>query len=761
MANLYTTMTGDADTGDDTSTPEEEEERTAEISVLLTRLLFLMFADDASMHRWRSGQFKNWIKTRTRPDGSDLGAQLNALFDTLNTPEIRRSKRLDEAMAAFPYVNGELFAIRMATESFTAEMRDALLEACEFDWSRISPAVFGSLFQTVKSREARHAAGEHYTSEENILKTLRPLFLDNLRKRIESATSAPQLERIHEEMRHMRFVDPACGCGNFLVVAYREMRALELDLLIRLRDRRGESNQTVLDAAELLNVSLDQFVGIELNWWPAKIAQTAMFLVDHQANQAMTHALGGAPDRLPIEIAATIHHTNALTSDWEKLLPGPGPLTFVFGNPPFLGRDRTTEPQKAELRTAWETENVGHLDFVTAWHAKTLKYMADREGEWAYVTTNSITQGEPVEALFRAVEEAGWHIKFAHRTFRWTSESRSDERAVVHVVIVGFTRDTSVPPRLFSYASVSASPEEVKVAHRINGYLSDADNLYVVGRSKPLSPELAPVAYGSMPRDSGNLIVEPEDYDLVAKDPVAAKYVRRYVGARELIHNEHRWCLWMVDLDAADVNRSQVLRERLKANAEFRSKSNAASTRKAAQTPQLFVQNGQPKVPYLCIPAHFSETRRYATVDHFDADVIASNANFTTIDPDGFVFAVISSTMFITWQRNVGGRLKSDLRFAKELVWNTLPLPTVDGALRKRIIAAGERVLAARALHPDRSLANHYHPLAMAPELLKAHQDLDKVVDKAFGWDGRTRLDEAKRLKMLFEQYAALIATEA
>lgn len=755
MGDLYAAMTGDADTEDEARTPEEEDAELAETAVLLTRVLFLMFGDDADL--WKRDLFQTFIESRTSADGSDLGAQLHHLFENLNTPERRRDRRLDEAIAAFPYVNGGVFDGTGRVHSFDAAMRDALLKACKFDWSRISPAVFGSLFQTVKSKAARHSDGEHYTSEQNILKTVGPLFADDLRARISRATSAPQLEAIHDEMRNLRFVDPACGCGNFLIVAYRELRDLELDLITRIRRRRGVENQPVLDASELLHVRLDQFTGIEINWWPAKIAETAMYLIDHQCNQRMLRAVGVTPNRLPIEIKATIHHQNALAATWDDLLPAPGPTTYLFGNPPFLGRDRTSAVQKAELRRAWGSERVGHLDFVTAWHAKAIDYMATRVGEWAFVATNSITQGEPVEHVFAAVRDAGWSIKFAHRTFEWDSESRSDEKAVVHVVIVGFARDAP-RPRLFAYTDAKADPVEMKVHHQINGYLADADALYVTRRSKPLSPALAPVAYGSMPRDDGNLLVEPGDYPAVAADPIAAKYLRPFVGAKQLIHDLPRWCLWMTDLDPSDVNRSPILKERLRKCAEMRASSKADTTREWAATPHLFVQDGQPEVPYLCIPRHFSESRRFATVARYDPSVIAGDANFTTMDPDGFVFAIISSTMFITWQRTVGGRLKSDLRFSKDVVWNNLPLPEVAPADRAQVIKAGQAVLAARALHPDRSLADHYQPLAMDPVLVAAHRSLDKVVDKAFGWDGRSRLDEVTRLRLLFERYSELVA---
>lgn len=768
MATLYTTMTGDADS-DATVNPDEEDDRTSVVSVLLTRLLFVMFADDASIDRWRRGQFRSFIANRTYEDGSNLGAQLNALFDTLNTPERRRSTNLDESLAAFPYVNGDLFSDRMATESFSAEMRQAVLDACDFDWSRISPAVFGSLFQTVKSREARHSDGEHYTSEENILKTLNPLFLDDLRKRIDSATSGPQLERIHEEMRNMRFVDPACGCGNFLVVAYREMRALELDLLVRLRDRRGESNQPVMDASALLNVTLNQFTGLEINWWPAKIAQTAMFLVDHQANQQMTHALGLAPDRLPIDITANIHHVNAVTSEWDDLLPDPQFVTYVFGNPPFVGYDDRTPAQRSELQAVWGTATIGRLDYVTAWVAKAMAFFENRPGgEFAFVSTNSITQGEPVPLLFKPLFSAGWRIRFAHKTFEWTTEAPSAERAFVHCVIVGFTRDTAAKQRLFTYPTPRATPVEAAVHVDINAYLVDAPNVVVDKRAtSTLSAGLPLLKNGSVVADTNRtnpalkgldgLIVTAEDHDImVAHDPAAAKYLRPFVGGADFLNGGIRYCLWMPNgPDPEDLRASPELRQRLDNVRRVREASTEPSTVELARTPYRFKHIAQPTTRYICIPRTVSLRRPYLALGYLEPDTIVSNGSFWAEDSDGLIFAIGSSAMFMTWQLAIGGRLKSDPRFANTLVWNNFPLPDLTDAERQKIVRAGHDVLAAREENPGRTLAQHYDPLGMSAPLAEAHHSLDRVVDKAFG-TGRGRVNETKRQQTLFQRYRDL-----
>lgn len=662
-------------------------------------------------------------------------------------------------MTAFPYVNGALYHGATKMQYFDSAMRKALLDCCDFDWSRISPAVFGSLFQTVKSKKARRSAGEHYTSEENILKTLNPLFLDYWRDRVANTNTVPTMRKLHKELLNQRYVDAAAGCGNFLIVAYREMRDIELDLLLKLQAKDPKwtkGGDAQLFAAELLHVKLDQFYGIELNWWPAKIAETAMFLVDHQCNQRMAKRLGLFPDRLPIDIAANIVHDNALTVDWETVLPGKGPVVHVFGNPPFLGHKERSRQQAAELQGAWGTAKTGHLDFVTAWHAKALTYLADKRGEFAFVTTNSITMGEPVAALFSRIHEAGWRIKFAHRTFRWNSETAAKEKAAVHCVIVGFTRETtSAHQMLFDYEAPSSAPAPIVPKIGINSYLVDAPDCFVTPRGTALSPELPKVVNGSLGIDYGAYTLDGEAYAEVAGDPVAAKYLRRYTGGRELINGLERWCLWMENLDPRDVAKSPVLSQRIEHVRKHRAASDRPTTKDLAATPHLFGERRQPTVPYLAIPQTFSENRLYATAARLSADVIASIKLFTCPDPDGFAFAIVSSSMFITWQKTVGGRLKSDPSFSNKIVWNNLPLPGVAPSLRQQIIDAGKGVRTVRDKHPGRTLADLYQPLAMDPELVTAHRALDRVVDRAFGSKKR-QLSLADRQQVLFERYAEL-----
>lgn len=758
MADLFTAMTStevDESVGDEAPTnPEDEDWQVQKSSVFLTRVLFLLYGDDAGL--WENDLFYRFILNDTNDE--NLGSQLAALFQVLNTPENRR-QRVPDSMARFPYVNGSLFDEYWPQEFFDHDMRQALLNACRFNWTRISPAIFGSMFQLVKSKEARRADGEHYTSETNILKVIEPLFLDDLRKEANRlitnrSTTVKALRAFRDSLADMAFCDPACGCGNFLVVAYRELRKIETDIIVAIREREGLGDFS-LDTSWEQKLSIGQFYGFELNWWPAKIAETAMFLVDHQANRELALRIGNAPERLPITITAHIRHGNALRIAWDVEIKRVTGATYIFGNPPFIGQYTKTDEQTEDMKHVWGDDYDGYLDYVTGWHAKSKDLLSDRPGEFAFVTTNSIAQGQPVPALFEPLFNAGWVIKFAHRTFAWDSEAPG--KAAVHCVIVGFTRNLDIKPRLWDYPRVNGVPVEEPVTRRVNAYLVDGANVLVKKRSRVLSPQLGKVVKGSQPTDAGNLLVEKEDHELVASDPIAAKYLRPFKGARELLHGLDRWCLWMGDddFDPADINRSPILKERVEAVRDMRLASKKAATRELANVPYLFSERRAQTTQFLCIPSVVSETRLYFTAQRLPAETIASNLVFQTPDEDGLQFALISSSMFITWQRTVGGRMKSDLRFANTLTWNTFPVPELSEQDQAAIIDGGKAVLEARAKFPNRSLADHYQPLAMDPDLLKAHDKLDRAVDKAFGAP-RKLTNEKQRQELLFQNYVRL-----
>ena len=566
---------------------------------------------------------------------------------------------------------------------------------------------------------------------------------------------------------------PACGCGNFLVVAYRALRGLDTDILKRIRELElARKNNAELQATMFFEdrgenadiaVQLDHFFGIEIEEWPARIAQTALHLAHHQANREMERLLGQAPSILPLSTSAHITIGNALRTDWTQVCP-PSPTVRIVGNPPFIGQHMRSEQQTDDLRLVWGDGYDGYLDYVTGWFIKASQYFhsVPRGGRFAFVSTNSIAQGAPVAALFRPLLEGGWRIRFAHQTFAWTSEA--PKAAAVHCVITGFDRGApheKARPVLFTYSDPKAQPDALPLDH-INPYLVEGPDIFLKALRRSLSPNLPEVRFGSKPADGGNLIVEAEDYPQVSADPIAAKYLRPFRMGREVVRGLDRWCLWMhtEDFDPRDIDRSPILKERVRACATFRQGSKKKATVAGAQTAHLFQENHQPSEPYVAIPRVVSETRLFYTAAHLSEDIIAGDKVYTALDHDGFLFAIISSSMFMSWQKLVGGRLKSDLNFSNKIVWNTLPLPEVSDKQRAAIIAAGQGVLEAREEQPGVSLADMYNPLAMSPSLLKAHRALDRVVDRAFGARKALETNE-QRLTILFKRYQEMTATDS
>lgn len=748
----------------------DPKKRDHEISVTLARVLFLLFGDDTEM--WKSPDdeplpdlFQDFIKDHTSRDGSDIAERLNELFAALNkAPEGRTG--LSAELAVFPYVNGGIFHEPITLPQLDNDFRKAALDASAVDWSTISPAIFGSMFQSVRDAQTRRELGEHYTSEENILKTLNPLFLDELRGEFDAAllreTDQKRINALNAlwtKLGDIRFMDPACGCGNFIIVAYRELRDLELSIMGALADLQQGTDAATLDAdwTHLLKVTLDHFCGIEIDEWPARIAETAMFLVDRQSDLKMKERFGAAPERLPIQKSAKIVVGNALRTDWRDVL-SPTPTVVVAGNPPFLGDSTRSREQLADLQHAWGGDKVlSRLDYVTGWHAKALDFFDGVDGSWAFVTTSSISQGDPVPRLFGAIFATGWEIKFAHRTFGWTSEAAG--AAAVHCVIVGFSRDPGKERRLFTYSSPLSAPVETDVSF-INAYLIHGPNVLVDKRTKPLHVGLPQASKGSEPADGGHLLVNRDEVDEVLADPIAKQYVRPFRGARELLWNEERWCLWLVGISPSEIEKSPLLSARIEQVRHARATSKSPIVRESASTPHLFRIIKQPSTSYVCIPRHVSEARDVFPVAHYGPEIICGDANFLAADPDGYLFALVSSRMFLAWQKAVGGRLKSDLRFGSTLTWNTLPLPKVSRALREEIVEAGARIISVRDLHEGASLASLYAPREIPGDLQEAHATLDRLVDGAFG-AGIENLSNAEREALLFSTYQKLAGNRA
>ena len=798
----------------------------AQISTVMARLLFLLFADDTQM--WSesedSNSFERMIRG-THQEGTDLAQRLNELFDLLNKKPSGASAVADapEYLSGFKYVNGGMFAdaVPLPAEMSGAvakTFRQQLLATSERDWSKVSPAIFGSMFQSVRDAKTRREMGEHYTSEEDVLKTLNPLFLDELRDKLTNAVDKSdeptRLRNLRRELANIRFMDPACGCGNFIIIAYREMRKLELDILVRLRNLgqidESELGSLVVGTAGVSEgvrkrarsieplVTIDNFYGLELDPWPASIARTAMFLVERQMDQKMMEEFGYAPVRLPLAHSAHILEGDALTEvdpasgeqvdrDWSKVLPVTaqdvvdGVRVYIAGNPPFVGQAKKGDAQDQGMRVAWGDDYAGYLDFATAWFAKAARYLKTLQeqaetpdakvvpGDFAFVSTNSIVQGQPVPSLFGPLFRDGWRLKFAYRTFPWESEATG--KAAVHCVITGFTRskvsERSRTVRVFDYDWSTRRTVEQEPVHALNAYLVEGPNVLVEKRSTPLSSQLPLTYFGSKPVDGGNLIVEVEDYPTVTADPVATRYLRPFRMGKELVRGLDRWCLWLEDASEEEIASSPVLNARVEANRGWRSSQpQKGDAYKLRDIPHLMRPNkARPLEPYVGIPRVVSDNRPYYTVKPLSPEVIAGDKVYTAIDPDGFLFAVISSSMFITWQRAVGGRLKSDLSFSNTVVWNNLPLPQISEEQRRKVIAAGRKVLAAREAIEEHagepvSLAEMYASLAtMDPALRAAHDELDSAVDVAFGASRRCSSD-AKRLEILFERYQELTAAE-
>lgn len=754
MANMYAAVEKAYPT---TADPKK---RDHEISVTLARILFLMFGDDTEM--WQTDAFRNVIQHDTRPDGSDLARVLNELFTFLDTAQ---PTHVPTGFEGFKYVNGGIFDEKIKLPPLGKEFRAAILDACAVDWSGISPAIFGSMFQSVRDAKTRRALGEHYTSEENILKTLNPLFLDELRDELTTALvrdttrkKVNSLNKLWDRLGAIRFMDPACGCGNFIIVAYRELRAIELQVMEALYDLR-DKHQLSLDAKSDLKVTLDHFYGIEIDEWPARIAETAMFMIDRQCDLKLQERFGQAPERLPIQREAKIVVGNALRLRWDSILT-PDASVVVAGNPPFLGKTERSADQTDDMRHAWGDNYSGEADFVTSWFVKALDFFGDHSGRWAFVATNSVTQGVVVAPVFGVIAERGWHIRFAHRTFEWVSDASG--AAAVHCVIVGMDRYSTGARRLFNYPSVRSSATELRPT-TINAYLVDAAEIVVRDRRTALSPQLSTdIRFGSMPADGGGLLVSAAEAAQVrSADPIARRYLRSFVGAKELLNNAERWCIWIPESIPADVRKSRFLSERISQVRHFRStKAKDAGVRASADTPHRFSRVQQPTGDYLCIPRHVPESYTHFPAAHFGADIISGDANFVLDDPTGLFFAVVSSGMFMVWQKLVGGRIKNDPRFASTVTWNTFPLPPLGNSSRQAVVSAGAAVLAARSLTPDRSLAQMYEPGAMTPKLRAAHQELDAAVDTVFKLDAESS-SEIGRQTSLFRHYQVLVHGES
>ena len=731
----------------------------------LVRIVFCLFADDTGIFDTRD-IFSDFIETRTNEDGSELGALLAQLFQVLDTPESDRTLSLDEDLSRFPYINGELFDGPLRIPAFDASMRRLLLEACNFDWSNISPAIFGALFQSVMDPVKRRVAGAHYTTEKNILKVIEPLFMDDLRTEFERLRSRKDSRRVNELRRFQRrlgelqFFDPACGCGNFLIITYRELRLLEIEVIREIRAATGASEQEMLDVEWASLVNVDQFYGIELGEFSARIAETALWMMDHIMNNRLSLEFGRTYTRIPLRTSPHIIAGDALETEWSVLLP-PEDCSYVFGNPPFVGAKYQSPEQRAQVRRiASLGKSGGTLDYVTAWFIQAGEYVRTSNARIGFVSTNSITQGEQVAQLWPILfERCKLEISFAHRTFTWGSDVRG--KAHVHVVIVGLDRRESArsEKRLFSCPDISSDPDETRHT-ALSPYLFDAGglanpHLMVREESRPING-MRQLIIGSNP------LTEVVTFSIRKNVPLswcqnlnAESFLRPYIGAREYLQGGMRWILALHDAAPNTLANLPLVRERIAAVRAYRVASKSGPTKKLAGTPTLYHVNVVPESPFLVVPEVSSERREYVPIGWLEPPVIPSNLvrvmdNATLVD-----FALLTSAMHMAWLRYVGGRLKSDYRYSIGLVYNTFPMPP-EGADSLRLDPLAQAVLDARNAHPNATLADLYDPDLMPPDLRRAHQALDRAVDRLYR--PRRFASERERVEHLFELYERMIS---
>ena len=691
-----------------------------ELEVYLVRLLFCLFADDTGV--FEKGTFYNYIAA-SNPDGSDLSGRLSLLFFTLDSPPEKRMKTLPEELSHFRYIDGSLFTERITPPFFSPKMRTILLECCDFDWTQISPAIFGAMFQGVMNPQERRELGAHYTSEENILKVIRPLFLDELQAEFERLkNTTAELQAFHRKLASLTFLDPACGCGNFLIVTYQKLRELEFEVLKLL----SQSGQMVL-FDDPTKVGVEQFYGIELEDFPCEIAKVSMLLMKHLMDQEVSHFFGGNFIDYPIRGNASILNANALLLDWNEVIPAYR-LNYIMGNPPFNGaRTMSTEQKSDLLHVFGDVKNVGNLDFVTPWYKKSADMMETNPGiHTALVSTNSIVQGDQAGILGEYMFARGFDINFAYRTFKWSNAAKG--KAAVHCVILGFSKSghSRVSNKIYE-------GDHVIAASQINQYLMDAPKVIIKSRTKPIC-EVPEIGIGNKPIDDGNYLFSKEEMErFVRIEPNSVNYFRPWFGSDEFINRRPRYCLYLKYASPSDLKKMPNVLKRIENVRQFRLKSVSPGTVKLAETPTKFHVENEPTSTYLVLPETSSENREYIPIGFLEPEALCSNAVRILPDATLYHFGILTSSTHMAWMRTVAGRLKSDYRYSKDIVYNNFPWPDPTPEQKLKIEGTTQAILAARQRYPQASLADLYDKLTMPPDLRKAHQANDKAVWEAYG----------------------------
>lgn len=725
-----------------------------DLALFLTRLIFCFFADDTGIFG-KKHLLQQLLERQAMPDGSNLHQVLATLFDTLNTKQ--RSSRLPQDYAEFAYVNGDLFAANVPIPYFDSRLYDLVMACNELDWSEISPAIFGSMFQSVldvsdTDKDTRREFGAHYTSEKNILKVINSLFLNDLRDEFSKCTTnKPRAIKLYEKLSTLKFADFACGCGNFLIIAYRELRLLENQLIAQIYgDQRG-----LLDISTMCKVTVEQFYGIEIEPHAAHIARVAMWITDHQLNEATAQRFGTTRPTTPIIYSPHIIEGNALQIEWSSVID-PNDCNYQFGNPPFIGKAYQTAEQKADLqKVAGGVKGYKVLDYVAGWYIKAMHFMQsvtkpNHHVETAFVSTNSIVQGEQVAVLWKyLLDECKGYINFAHQTFKWSNEGKGV--AAVHCVIVGYSLINRQEKTIFTYANIDGEPTPNK-AKNINGYLFNGENVFFDKTKKQISGEL-PMDYGSMPNDGGYLLMSDDEYHaLIRTQPLAKKYIKPFMMGNEFLNDIKRWCLWFDSCNTVELNNDLLkmpeVAERIQQVKFLRSQSSREATNKLANIPHLFGERRYSNSPYIGLPRVSSENRKFIPIDFLDGTV-AGDKLYVLLGGGLYHFGILSSSMHNAFMRLTAGRLESRYSYSNTIVYNNFPYPfmaddtdTKAEQARQSIAKAGQAVLDAREdyrkAEPKPTLAQLYNRYLVDPypKLTKAHSELDKAVDKAYGYKG-------------------------
>ena len=732
----------------------DDENSLKSLNMLCVRLVFCLYAEDSGVFGGHS-KFHNYL---SRFPAKDLRRALIDLFKVLDTKVKDRDPYMEEELASFPYVNGGLFSDEnIEIPQFNDKIKDLLLQNAseDFDWSGISPTIFGAVFESTLNPETRRTGGMHYTSIENIHKVIDPLFLDDLKDEFESikalktkTAKSSNLIKFRNKISSLTFLDPACGSGNFLTETYISLRRLENEAIA---EEMGEGQGLYFSTDEVIKVSIGQFYGIEINDFAVTVAKTALWIAESQMMKETETILNRSLDFLPLKSYANIVEDNALRIDWETVI-GKEKLNYIMGNPPFVGYSLQTKEQKSDILSIYIDENgkpyktAGKIDYVSGWYFKASKMIVGTNIKVAFVSTNSITQGEQVAGVWKPLyDRFNIHIDFAHRTFRWDSEASI--KAHVHCVIVGFsTEPNSSPKRLYS-------SERVQIVDSINAYLIEAPDVFVESRTKPIS-DILPMSTGNRPADGGHLIIEREDYeDFISKEPMAVKYIKRLTGAVEFINNKERYCLWLVNANPAEIRKMPEVMRRIEACKQDRL-NGAPDRQKLADTPMLFRETSNPKT-YIIVPRVSSENRRYIPLGFLDENVIPTDSATIIQNATLYHFGILTSNVHMAWMRAVCGRLKSDYRYSKDIVYNNFPWPTPTTEQKAKIEQTAQEILNARAKYPDCSLADLYDEITMPPELRKAHRENDRAVMKAYGFDVKT-MTESECVAELMKMYQEL-----